>query len=179
MTGPERAARPGGRDQQGPPRMRPTSPATLVVAGLAAAALAWVAIASYYGSVPRIPWLPPVTLFVLAVAEAVLARSTGARIAHRPGTVRVDPLAVARLVVLAKASALAGAIFTGGYAGVVVALLVLKQGNAYAAADTPAAIGGLVAAVALVAGGLLLERACRVPPSPEDEPPTGTGERPS
>ncbi len=179
MTTPDRPPRPGGQEPPGPARMQSTNPATLVVAGLASAALAWLVIANFYGSVPRLPWLPPVTLFVLAVAEVVLARGTRARIAHHPGLPRVDPLAVARFVVLAKASALAGAIFTGGYAGIVVALLVAKQGNTYAAADTPAAIGGLVGAVALVAGGLLLERACRVPPRPQDDPPGGPPERPS
>ena len=40
-----------------------------------------------------------------------------ARIERKPGREPVDPLAVARFVVLAKASSLAGAIFAGFYAG--------------------------------------------------------------
>jgi Protein of unknown function (DUF3180) len=155
-----------------PPRMQPTRPATLVVAGLAAAALSWLIIGNVYGNIPKLPWLPPITIFALAVGEGVLARTTKARIDRRPGTARVDPLAVARYVVLAKASALAAAIFAGFYAGVLIWLLVEGFGAA-ALNDVPAAAGGLVAAVALVAGGLLLERACRVPRRPEDGAPPG------
>jgi hypothetical protein len=150
--------------------MQPTRPATLVVAGLAAAALSWLIIGNVYGNIPKLPWLPPITIFALAVGEGVLARTTKARIDHKPGTPRPDPLAVARYVVLAKASALAGAIFSGFYAGVLIWLLVEGFGSA-AQNDVPAAAGGLVAAVALVAGALLLERACRVPKRPEDDEP--------
>jgi hypothetical protein len=150
--------------------MQPTRPATLVVAGLAAAALSWLVIGNVYGNIPELPWLPSITIFALAVGEGVLARTTKARIDHRPGTSRVDPLAVARYVVLAKASALAGAIFSGFYAGVLIWLLVEGFGDA-AHNDVPAAAGGLVASLALVAGALLLERACRVPKRPEDDEP--------
>ncbi|MEN3304130.1 MAG: hypothetical protein V7603_332 [Micromonosporaceae bacterium] len=163
---------PSSRDERRgePPRMQPTRPATLVVAGLAAAALSWLIIGNVYGNIPKLPWLPPITIFALAVGEGVLARTTKARIDHKPGTPRPDPLAVARYVVLAKASALAGAIFSGFYAGVLIWLLVEGFGAA-AQNDVPAAAGGLVAAVALVAGALLLERACRVPKRPEDDEP--------
>jgi hypothetical protein len=150
--------------------MRPTNPATLVVAGLAAAALSWLIIGNVYGELPNLPWLPPITVFALAVGEGVLARSTKARIDRKPGAARVDPLAVVRYVVLAKASALAGAIFAGFYAGILI-WLVVEGFGAHAQSDIPAAAGGLVAALALVAGALLLERACRVPKRPEDDEP--------
>ena len=94
-----------------------TRPATLVVAGLAAAAVAWWMISSFYGDIPDLPWLPTVTLAALAVLEAYVAINTRQRIERRPGREPVDPLAVARYVVLAKASSLAGAIFAGFYAG--------------------------------------------------------------
>lgn len=151
------------------PTMRPTSPATLVVAGLAAAALSWLLISRYYGSIPDLPWLPPITLASLAVLEAYAAQSTKARIDRRPGRDPVDPLLVARFVVLAKASALAGAIFCGVYAAVTVWLLLKQlQQLAHAWIDLPAAVAGLVASAALMVAGLLLERACRVPPQPDE-----------
>jgi hypothetical protein len=168
MTTPSHQPSSRDRDQAQPPRMQPTRPSTLVVAALAAAALAWLIIGRIYGSIPQLPWLPAITIFALAVAEGLLARSTKARIDRKPGAGRLDPLAVARYVVVAKASALAGALFAGLYAGILVWLLVVGFGTA-AHNDVPAAAGGVIAAAALVANALLLERACRVPRRPEDE----------
>ena len=149
------------------PRMGPTRPATLVVWGLAAAAVAWVLISTYYRNFPSLPWLPTVTVAGLAVLEGYAALNTRARIQHRPGRGRVDPLAVARFVVLAKASSLAGAIFAGFYGGLLVWLLVER--TRAASNDIPAATAGLVASLALVAAALWLERSCRVPERPDDE----------
>ncbi len=152
------------------PRMRPTSPATLVVLALGAAALAWVLVANYYGDIPPMPWLPAFTFFALAAGEAVLARSTKARIDRRPGAAPVDPLAVARYVVLAKASSPAGAIFGGLYGGTLVWLLV-QAGNTHARADVPPTATGLVASIVLVGAALWLERSCRVPKPPDEDKP--------
>jgi hypothetical protein len=158
--------------------MGPTSPATLTVAGLAAAALAWVLVSGFYGEIPALPWLPPATVAALAVLEGCVAINTKARIERRPGHEPVDPLAVARYVVLAKASSLAGAIFSGFYAGILVWLLVERSRSEPLTAiseDIPKAIAGLVASLAFVAAALWLERSCRVPKRPEDEP---DGDRP-
>lgn len=150
------------------PRLGATRPATLVVAGLTAAALAWLVISNvYYRSFPDLPWLPTATILGLAVLEGYAAVNTRARIDRRPGRDPVEPLTVARYVVLAKASSLAGAIFAGFYAGV-SAWLVVEPTNA-ATRDVPAATGGLVASLALVGAALWLERSCRVPERPDDE----------
>jgi Protein of unknown function (DUF3180) len=154
--------------------MGPTRPATLVVAGLAAAAVAWWIISSFYGDIPSLPWLPTVTLAALAVLEAYVAINTRQRIERRPGREPVDPLAVARYVVLAKASSLAGAIFAGFYAGL-VGWLVLERTRA-AGNDIPAATAGLVASLALVGAALWLERSCRVPKRPEDDNESDTSD---
>ncbi len=150
------------------PTMGPTKPATLVVAVLAGAAVAWLGISHFYGNIPQLPWLPAITVAALAVCEAVAAQTTKARIDRKPGRPPVDPLLVARLVVLAKASSLAGAIFAGLYAGMTGWLLIERQRLAHAADDLPAAIGGLVAAAALVAAALWLEWASRVPKKPDE-----------
>jgi hypothetical protein len=149
------------------PSIGPTRPATLVVAGLAAAAVAWVIISRYYGEMQPIPWLPTLTVAVLAVVEGLLAQNTRARIERRRGAPRVDPLAVARYLVLAKASSLAGAIFAGFSAGL-FAWLVLDPRKA-ARADIPASGAALAASLALVGAALWLERSCRVPDQPEDD----------
>jgi Protein of unknown function (DUF3180) len=154
------------------PRLQPTNPVTLVVLGLGSAAVAWILVANAYGDLPGIPWLPAFTLFALAAFEAVLARNTKARIDRKPNTEPVNVLAVARYVVLAKASSPAGAIFSGLYAGVLFFLLVAKgPQNTAAANDLPPTATGLVAALALVAAALWLERSCRIPKQPEDDKP--------
>lgn len=146
------------------PRLGPTRPATLVVAGLTAAAVAWLLISRFYGDFPRLPWLPTVTLAALAVLEGYAAINTRARIERRPGQDPVNPLVVARFVVLAKASSLVGSIFAGFYAGLVVWLAIER--TRAATNDLPAAVAGLVAGLALVAAALWLERSCRVPEPP-------------
>ncbi|MEO3776249.1 DUF3180 domain-containing protein [Micromonospora sp. B11E3] len=148
-------------------RMGPTRISTLVVAGLAAAAVAWLLISSTYREFPRLPWLPVITLAVLAVLEGYAAVNTRGRIERRPGRDPVNPLMVARFVVLAKASALAGAIFAGFSAGLTGWLLI--EPTQAAATDRPAAGASLLASLALVAAALWLERSCRVPERPEDE----------
>jgi uncharacterized membrane protein len=172
---PRRSEVPGAQ----PPHLGPTSPATLTVAGLAAAALAWLLVSGFYADFPALSFLPAAILAALAVLEGFLAFNTKARIERRPGHGPVDPLAVARYVVLAKASSLAGSIFAGFYAGVLVWLLVERSRSEATAAishDIPRAIAGLVTSLVLVAAALWLERSCRVPKRPEDQP-DGEGPR--
>ncbi|WP_320067782.1 DUF3180 domain-containing protein [Micromonospora sp. RTGN7] len=148
-------------------RMGATRISTLVVAGLAAAAVAWLLISARYGNFPRLPWLPVVTLAALAVLEAYAAVNTRSRIERKPGRDPVDPLMVARFAVLAKASALAGAILAGWCAGLTGWLFV--EPTRAATEDLPAAGAGLLASLALVVAALWLERSCRVPEPPEDD----------
>ena len=147
--------------------MRPTSISVLIVAGLAAAAVGWLLLSYSYASLPDLPWSPVIVLAVLAVAEGLLAQNTSARIQRKPGTPRVDPLAVARYVALAKASSLVGAISAGFSAGLVVWLVI--EATRAAHEDLPPAVGGLVAALALVGAALWLERSCRVPDRPDNQ----------
>jgi hypothetical protein len=141
----------------------------LVVAALAAAALAWLLISRYYADIPDLTWLSGLTLAGLAVVEGIAARNTRARVEQRPRSGALQPLLVARLAVLAKASSLAGAIFAGAYAGVASWALAERGRLTVANHNLAPSIAGLVGALGLVAAALLLERACRVPKPPEDE----------
>ncbi len=92
--------------------------------GLAVAA--WLLVRAWYGELPPLRWWLPAPLAVLAVAEALGARTLGSRLAAqrearagrgptavdgRPATLRpVEPMLVARLAVLAQASAYVGAV---------------------------------------------------------------------
>ncbi|MFC7535432.1 DUF3180 domain-containing protein [Actinoplanes sp. GCM10030250] len=157
------SANPDGRRTD--PSLRPTSISVLVVAGLAAAAVGWLVLSFTYTRLPQLPWTPALVLAVLAVAEAMLAQNTSARIQRKPGALPVQPLAVARYVALAKASSLVGAIFAGFSAGL-LGWLLLEPTRA-AREDVPATTGGLVAGLALIGAALWLERACRVPEQPD------------
>jgi len=173
------------------PALRPTQPATLVVAGLATAGVAWLLISNLYQDLPPMIWPPVVVIVGIAVLAAVVARNLSARIHHRgiaPAGTRlgrggpvepVEPLAVARYAVLAKASSLAGAIFAGWYAGLLPWLLVESGRLPDAADELPPTLGGLVASAGLIAAGLWLERACRVPDPPDrGDPADGPADRP-
>jgi hypothetical protein len=155
----------------GPPRgtLIPTRPGNLVLAALGTAVVAFLLIRRYFGDVPDITWLAGLTLAGLAVIEGIAAHNTRARIERKPRAGVLNPLFVARLAVLAKASSLAGAIFAGAYGGVAAWALTERDRLTVAEHNLPPAIGGLVGALGLVAAALVLERACRVPKQPEDE----------
>jgi hypothetical protein len=77
--------------------------------------------------------------------------------------------------VLAKASSLAGAL-SGGFSAGLLAWLALEPTKA-ARDDIPAAIAGVVAALALVGAALWLEHACRVPDQPDRKDEDGSDKR--
>lgn len=117
------------------------------------------------GVAPRLQWNAVVALLAMAAAVAVLAYSTY-RAVHRDRR-RVDVRRAVNLLLLAKASALAGAVAAGCYAGFglqfVDALDVALPRERAIRAGCAA-----LAALALMGCGLLLERACRVPKVEED-----------
>jgi hypothetical protein len=97
----------------------------LAVLALGLAVASWLLVRTFYGELPSLDWWLPAPLAVLAVAEFLGARTVRARLAalrearSRTGTpaaasrnvpVRpVEPMLVARLGVLAQASAWFGA----------------------------------------------------------------------
>jgi hypothetical protein len=169
------------RRTAGPPRptLRPTNPATLVVAALVAGALAWFAFGRYWRDIPDLNAATGLALAGLAVVELFTARSTWARIQRRPRSGPLNPLLVARFVVLAKASSLGAAIFAGAYGGVAVWAISERNELRVASGNVVPAVVGVIGALVLVVAALLLERACRVPlrPPDEDEEDVGDGPR--
>lgn len=162
------------------PALKPTQPATLVVAALAAAAVTWLLISNFYQQLPPMIWPPAILIMGIAVFEAAVARNLWGRIHGRSGLLAarrapasrgrgepVEPLAVVRFAVLAKASSVAAAILIGAYAGFLPWLAIEAGRLSSAAADLPPSVGGLVASGALLAAAQWLERACRVPEEEE------------
>jgi hypothetical protein len=152
----------------------PTRVRDLFAAGLVTAVVVAVLVRLGYGSLPPFPALGGATLGVLGLAEAIAGSMLRARIQHRPGTRPVQPLVAARAVLVAKASALAGAIMAGVWAGLLVHVLP-RAGEVDAAGGDAVAGGiGLVCALGLVGGALWLEHCLR---TPDDEPGEDAGAR--
>jgi hypothetical protein len=149
--------------------MRFTRARDLIIPAVLTGLLVHLLLRIGYEQLPPLPTLAGSTLAVLAVVEAVLGYTVRARIARRPGTRPVAPLAAARAVALAKASSLLGAIMLGGWLGVIAYTLPERHEIVAAAADTTSAIIGACCAAALIAAALWLEYCCRTPRRP-DEP---------
>jgi hypothetical protein len=156
----------------------PTRPGPLLALVVGAGLLAYALAALAYAEVSGLPGYAPVTLVLLAVTEAGMARVVRDRLTHRrdrlgraPGR-PLHPLQVARAAVLAKASSTAGAVLLGGYAGLLAWTLPRREALAVAERDALVAGASGVAALGLVLAALLLERACRTPPDPDAGPPS-------
>lgn len=148
--------------------MAPTRIRT-IVATAALCALGWLAVLTLlYRVLPPLPWSAVPTLLVVAVAEAYSGLLVRARIRRRPGTKPVEPISVARTAALAKASAYAAAVIAGVAAGFLLRV-VGSLDKAILRHDALTAAVTFVAAVAMVAAALYLERCCRVPAPPGGE----------
>jgi hypothetical protein len=167
--------------------VKPVSRRDLAVVAIGLALAAWLVVRATYGSLPPLRWWLPVPLAVLAVAEALGARTLrdrlgAVRAARRGGPRReepaaplvrpVEPMLVARLAVLAQASAYVGAAFAGVWAGVLLHVAPSVSRLSAAGSDTVTAVIGVACATALTAAALWLESICRVPPD-DDRPPGG------
>lgn len=119
-----------------------------------------------YKSMGSLPVLAGTTLLVLALIELGLAIWVRRRIRSRRLT---DAFRVARIVALAKASSLLGAIMAGAWAGALGYLLPRADRLPAAARDTPAGVVGVLSAAALVACALWLEHCCRTPDSEDSD----------
>ena len=84
------------------------------------------------------------------------------------GTGRLHPLAVARSVLIAKASAWMGSVVLGWWLGVVAYLLPRRSTLRVAAEDTAGAVVAGLCALALVLAALWLQHCCRSPDDPTD-----------
>lgn len=144
--------------------MSRTPPLALVVTaavGLLLALALQVALVS--SGQPR--YQPPAYLALPLVAigvTVVLLAVPVWRAPRRPGG-RIDPFYAIRVVLFAKASSLAGALFGGVAVGLMLFLLFRAVPSDSAVLPVFAVFGG---AVLLVVGGLIAEQLCRLPPPP-------------
>ncbi|WP_017603780.1 DUF3180 family protein [Nocardiopsis alkaliphila] len=134
----------------------------------ALAALAGLLFADSLSGLPVIPWSAIPTLLLLALAEAHTAGRTARRIRREPGTEPIEPLSAARLLALAKASALFASLAMGFFLGMALAITERLDLPTHREVFSTA-LGTAVAAGLLLAAALYLENACRVPGDDGDE----------
>jgi hypothetical protein len=116
--------------------------------------------------------LPPLTLglALLAIGVMVVVLALPIRRLTRGKAAQpIDPFYSTRVLVLAKASALSGALVAGFGAGVLVYLL--SRSVAPGVGSVAQAVATIVGSVALLAGGLIAEHMCWIPPNSDDDEP--------
>jgi uncharacterized protein (DUF983 family) len=151
----------------GPTRIRDLAMIAVVVA-----IVVFLVVRISYGSLPPLPLLAGIVLYVLAALEVVIAFVVRSRVndreigAHRG---QLHPITAARVLALAKASAILGALATGVWIGTLAYLLTRQDDLAAADHDRPGTIVGLIGGILLVGAALWLEYCCRTPDDPSDD----------
>lgn len=147
----------------GPTRLRALL-ALFLVGGVLGYAFVRLSI-SMNGYAPQIQWTSVIVLAAAAAMVLVLANSTY-RTLHRDRR-RMDVRRALRFLLLAKASALVGAIIAGGYLGFASHFVDRLDISLYQD-QVIRCVSASLCALVLTVGGLFLERACRIPKG-EDE----------
>ena len=147
--------------------MTRTKPASLLLLAVLGGGVMWF-IETALATSGRAVVLPPITLGMallligmIIVAMALPVRRVSRGIAHA----RVDPFYATRVLMLAKASSLGGALLSGGGLGIVGYLLsrsLVASANAVTMSVVAAA-----GAILLLVAGLVAEHMCSIPPDDE------------
>lgn len=149
--------------------MTRTRPITVVLFAVLGAAAGWLLeVALVAMGSPAV--VPPVTfaLALVVIGALVVAFALPVRSAVRDReNHHVDPFYATRVVVLAKASAAAGALLGGATLAIVIFLLTRSVVAGVGSVFT--AIAAVVGGIALLVGGLIAERMCSIPPHDGDD----------
>jgi hypothetical protein len=157
------------RESPEPGRLRPMSPAALsswAIVGLLGGWLFHLVTDRGTGVPPQVPWLHTLALGLVAAILFGTAWSTRRTISQHPG--RLSPHQAVNRLVLARSCAYVGALAAGAYIGYAVSWLGVQSSDIAGQRAFQSACAG-IAGILVVVGGVLLERACRVPPE-DDEP---------
>jgi 4-amino-4-deoxy-L-arabinose transferase-like glycosyltransferase len=144
------------------------SPSTLCAWGVIGLVAGWLFHRVVYGGprfAPTVSWAQPLALALVAAILAGTAWSTRRSIQQRQE--RISPHQAVNRLVLARACAYVGSLMAGAYFGYAVSWLGVNSDLA-AQRAIRSSVAGLAGFLVVVAG-VLLERACRVPPG-DDEP---------
>ncbi len=159
-------------DEPPPPlegRLRPMGPGALIAWGLVGLVAGWLfhsLLNRGTGVPPTVSWGQPLTLLLVAAILWATAWSTRRTVQQR--TSRLSPHQFVNRLALARASAYVGALVAGFYFGYAVSWIGVDTSDLAGQRVFRSACAG-VAGVLVVVGGVLLERACRVPQG-DDQP---------
>lgn len=121
---------------------------------------------------PASPTTLPISLLVLALANYLFSfpiyRYRKQLASYKEGVrpERPNPFYAVRVLILARASVLAGALFAGWHAGLIIWLLSFSVAPENLMLTSSF---GLVGAVALTIGGLVSQWNCKTPPSSDSD----------
>jgi hypothetical protein len=160
-------------DEPPPPqpegRLRPMGPGALVAWGLVGLVAGWLfhsLLDRGTGVPPTVSWAQPLTLLLVAAILWATAWSTRRTVQQR--TSRLSPHQFVNRLALARACAYVGALVAGFYFGYAVSWIGVETSDLAGQRVFRSACAG-VAGILVVVGGVLLERACRVPQG-DDQP---------
>jgi hypothetical protein len=151
--------------------MGPTRKRDLTAAAVGAALVGYMLVILLYRWFPPITLWTGVSLLAVAIAEGgwafyVRSKINDGQIGDGPGW--LHPLAVARSVLIAKASAWVGALVLGWWIAVLVYLLPRRSSLRVAGEDTAGTAVAAASALALVIAALWLQHCCKSPEEPPD-----------
>jgi hypothetical protein len=144
----------------------------LIVAALCAAVVGYLLTVLLYRWFPPITVWTGVSLAAVAGVEAFWGRRVRARIVDGEigtGPGRLHPLAVARSLLVAKASAWMGDVMLGWWTAVLAYLLPRRSALRVAGDDTSGTAVAVISALALVTAALWLQHCCKSPGEPTDQ----------
>jgi uncharacterized protein DUF3180 len=151
--------------------MGPTRKRDLTAAAVVAVVVGYLLVMLLYRYFPPIDVWTGVSLLAVAVGEAGWAFYVRSKINNNEiGDARgwLHPLAVARSVLIAKASAWVGALVLGWWIAVLIYLLPRRSTMRVAGEDTAGAVVAAVSALALLVAALWLQHCCKSPQEPPD-----------
>lgn len=141
--------------------LRPTGPNGLAAVGVAGLVCGWLAhpiSVRLSGAAPLVGWPQALALLFVAAVLGAVAWSTWRTIhVHRQ---RIEPHRAVNRLVLARASAVAGVLTAGAYAGYAVSWLGVDA--ELAGQRIVRSLAAALSGVLMMVSALLLERACRV-----------------
>lgn len=154
--------------------MGPTRRRDLAAAAIGAAVAGYPMVLVLFRSFPRSRCGPGCHCWGCDRRGAVgpLRKSQDQRWRDRDGSGQLHPLAVARSLMVAKASAWVGALVLGWWIAVLVYLLPRRSWLRVAAEDMTGALVAAASALALIVAALWLQHCCK---SPQEPPERGEG----
>ena len=153
-----------------PPRLRRLSAVTLAIVaalGLIVGRVIRPLFERFDHSAPVVPWTASIALLFLAAVLGWLAYATYQAVHKRRERIASDR--AVRQLVLAKASALVGALVAGGYSGFTLSFVDSMDTDLGQERVIHAAVTALTGVVVVIAA-VLLERACEIPKDDDEEP---------